>query len=356
MSSLLWKELRLKNKVTVQQRRRMVARRSILGGIAGLVGVAYLGYISWRTSVIQNALVTLPVHENGVSKTAAWAPDGKHLATIDNGLIQIWDAFAKKQLLAIPLENNDNNVLAWSPDQRFIATSTGGLALIFEVATGKLFSSWTTSLLCREISWSSDSQRVATTGGGPRSLIEIHDVTTKKVLQTFGGDTGSDEGGYRSVSWSPDNRYLAGSGLGIKSNNRQSFLKIWEVSSNKQIFNTYYAPQDYLAQFSIWSPDGKRVATLGDASGVNMWRVFGGTLLLTYTGTDGPFLCLAWSPDGKYIASGDDNVVRIWDTTTGETIFSYLGHQEIVQGISWSPQGSYIASTSNDGIHIWRPF
>lgn len=357
VSSLFWKEIGLKNKLTAQQRRRMIVRRSVLGGFAGLVSVAYLGYISWRTSVIQNILVALPAKEDDRGKVVAWAADSKRLAVIDNGVLQIWDAFARKQLSTIRLQYSDyNNALAWSPDQRFIATSTGGLAQVFEVATGKLFSSWATDLLCREVSWSSDSRRVATTGGGPRSLIEIHDVTTRKVLQTFGGDIDSDEGSYRAVSWSPDNRYLAASGLESRDNNRQSSLRIWEVSSNKRIFTTYYAPQNYLAQFSIWSPDETRLATLGDASGVNIWGTLGGTLLLTYTGTGGPFFCLAWSPDGKYIASGDDNVVRVWNTTTGETVFSYLGHQEIVQGISWSPQGNYIASTSNDGVRIWRPF
>ena len=220
-----------------------------------------------------------------------------------------------------------------------------------------LFSSWATDLLCQEVSWSNDSQRVATTGRESKSLIEIHDVATKKVLQTFGGDTVSDEDSYRAVSWSPDNRYLAASGLGAGSNNRESFLRIWEVSSNKRIVNTYYAPESYLTTGVIWSPDGTRVATLGDASGVNIWKApFWEKPVVTYVGTGGPFYSLAWSRDGTYIASGDGNVVRVWNTTTGETLFSYLGHQNEVQSISWSPRGNLIASTSGDDIRIWRPF
>ncbi len=355
MSSLLWKEIVVKVRPSTQQRRRMVARRSILGGAAGLIGVAYLGYLSWRTNIVQNIAVDLAAKEDERERVVEWAADGKRLAVMDNGTLQIWDVFAEKQLSAIRLQHSDYIsalACAWSPDQRFIAASTVGLTQVFEVATGKLFSSWATDHLCREISWSSDSQRVATPGGEARSLIEIHEVVTGKVLHTFGGNTAS----YRAASLSPDNRYIAVSGLGVGYNNRQSFLRIWEVSSDRQIFNTYYTPQNYIAQFAKWSPDGMRVAALGDASGVTIWRRFGDMPLLTYTGTGGSFSDLGWSPDGKFIASGDDNVVRIWDTTTGETIFSYLGHQEIVQSISWSPRGNYIASTSKDGTRIWRPF
>src|SRR5690349_14343206 len=52
------------------------------------------------------------------------------------------------------------------------------------------------------------------------------------------------------------------------------------------------------------------------------------TALLTYTGHSQTVLSLAWSPDGKYIASGsNDRTVQVWDTRTGKRILTYRGHK-----------------------------
>jgi WD40 repeat protein len=78
-----------------------------------------------------------------------------------------------------------------------------------------------------------------------------------------------------------------------------------------------------------------------------------GATLLTYTRHTMDVLAAAWSPDGKYIASGgDEATVHIWDATTGVRIFTYTGHvsmgpiaaQPGIVVIAWSPDSTRIAS------------
>jgi len=65
---------------------------------------------------------------------------------------------------------------------------------------------------------------------------------------------------------------------------------------------------------------------------------------------------VAWSPDGKRIASGgDDSTIQMWDAATGSTIFTYHGHTNLVWAVAWSPDGKHIVSGSEDyTAQVWQ--
>lgn len=64
---------------------------------------------------------------------------------------------------------------------------------------------------------------------------------------------------------------------------------------------------------------------------------------------------IAWSPDGKYIATGsEDAAIIIWDANTGREIKTILGHKATITGLDWSPDGRYLASCALDqGVVVW---
>lgn len=65
---------------------------------------------------------------------------------------------------------------------------------------------------------------------------------------------------------------------------------------------------------------------------------------------------MAWSPNGKWIASAsDDKTVHVWDPLTQQTILVYRGHNDVVGSVSWSPDSTRIASTcKNDRqLKVW---
>ncbi len=81
-----------------------------------------------------------------------------------------------------------------------------------------------------------------------------------------------------------------------------------------------------------------------------------GTIACTYHGHSGRVNAVAWSPDGKRIASGsDDHTAQVWDATTGDRLFTYRDHSDGVNTVAWSPIGRYIASGSQDRtLQVWN--
>jgi WD40 repeat protein len=74
-------------------------------------------------------------------------------------------------------------------------------------------------------------------------------------------------------------------------------------------------------------PDGKRIASGGNDSTVQIWDAVTGHLQTKYSGHTGTVYAVAWSPDGKRIASGsDDSTVQVWDPTSAHQLLTYTGH------------------------------
>jgi WD40 repeat protein len=163
------------------------------------------------------------------------------------------------------------------------------------------------------------------------------------------------------------NRMIALGGvllLGVGITQAYGYFKSQEINSpQEKKFSEHSFPDKTLTGhsdevFSVaYSPDGRYLASGSIDQTIKIWEVATGKELRTLTGHSGGVFLVVYSPDGRYLASGSsDKTIKIWEVATGKelhtlTVYSDLYGADVV----YSPDGRYLASRSDDKtIKIWE--
>jgi WD40 repeat protein len=103
-----------------------------------------------------------------------------------------------------------------------------------------------------------------------------------------------------------------------------------------------------------FSPDGKVLASAGVESAVRLWDPATGREVRCFQGHQGPVHSVAFSPDGKRLASADDEGACLWDAGTGRVLHEWTGATNARLCVAFSRDGRVLATGAKDnGIALW---
>jgi WD40 repeat protein len=298
-------------------------------------------------------------HIDGVT-SAAFSPDGRQIITGGgdnlgsggnvNGMkmfdsprgdgdnvARLWDVATGHQLLVFKGHQNLITSVSFSHDGRSVLTgSADGTARLWDAATGQPVRVFGDGHgLVWSVAFSPDGRSMVTAADDGSSVWE---VATGKLLRSFEPAT--------SAVFAPDGRtLLTGSIPADTKAGRETHATLQDTVTGAEI-RRFGSP--FESMFVAFSPDGKNVATAGPRT-LGLWDAETGKQSRQLSAQTWEFATAVYSSDGQRILTGhNDGSARLWEAETGKELREYLGHTNIVRSVAFSPDGLTILTGSFD--------
>lgn len=148
-----------------------------------------------------------------------------------------------------------------------------------------------------------------------------------------------------STAWNRDGSLLA--------TTNGSSIHLWDMTTGKEL-RRLEGHREWIRS-ADFSPDGRLLASGADDLTVRLWDVMTAAELAQLNGHGGRIRTVSFSPDGRTLASGsEDRTICLWDTARAVPLLRMTGHEGRVSAVSFSPDGKRLASGSNDStIRLW---
>ncbi|KAG2490271.1 hypothetical protein HYH03_011225 [Edaphochlamys debaryana] len=331
-------------------------------------------------------LTTLLGHDGGVS-CVDWAPDGSRIASAsDDRTLMMWDPASGQCTETLLGHSGRATCVAWRRPGGPLLASGGedGAVRLWDGESGQsthTLEGHTNGV--RSVAWAPDGSRLASASDDYSA--RVWDAGTGECLHVLQGHRYSVLG----VAWSPDGATLASCG-------KDKTVRVWDPSAGKctgvleghtnivtagafspahpsrfasvswdmtvRLWETAHveeAPQEAHTAFVFalaWSPDGKTLASGGRDELIRLWDAETGRHIGKLEGHTNNVNCLAFHPNlpASLLSASDDRTLRYWDTGRGDYSEPMKAHSKSITGCSFSPDGAFIASGSRDGaVKLW---
>ncbi len=286
-------------------------------------------------------------HEDTVWQFA-FSPDGGTLASLgdkDDWLL-LWDPVTGKEVRQLDLVGAD--AIAYSPDGKAVAAAgKGGVVRAWEPATGKVLRNWSRDgQNFRAITFSAENHLLAV--GERENDLVLWDVTTGEARWR------------RRVRYSTDGPRFSSDGRALVYADDRGPVHIWEAESGRELDRVRASGWE-----NSLASGGQRLLSIGEQSvspdGKSWSARNNGMRLWTLAANQEPRACVldtrkydraTFSADGRVIVAGGgedgESGVRLYEVASGKECGCFQGHEDSASVLAFSPNGRMLASGSYD--------
>jgi WD40 repeat protein len=292
----------------------------------------------------------------GLVRVVAWGSDGRIASGAEDGQLVLWSAAGTKQIhITHP---STVSTVAWSPDSQRLVTAAGIQMRFFDTrAFGLLAHARHAHMRAiTGLAWSSFAgQPVVSVSEDQRALVweTTHYTSQRAFTQHTTAITG--------VAAHADGMVATASQGGV--------ARIWSIDTLQEIHPLYQDGETPMLALAF-APAGPLLALGGSDGRLRLWT---NSQLCQLAGPagDGGMRCLdvpvrhlahrgairtlAWSQDGRLLATGGDDhqlAIWFWDGQIFRLLTS-VTHDAPVVSLAWSPDGRQIAAASGNVIVVW---
>lgn len=290
-----------------------------------------------------------------------FSPDGRTLVSAHGGSAVVW-SMDGEQAIGAPLDDGTDVTtdVSFSPDgKRIVAGELDGDVIEYDAATRRPARLLHVGSIVTAVAFDPNGRYIAV--GTIDGRARLVDASSGAIAATL--PLGVRRAAVWQVAFSPDGRLLAvdvdpnGGGSGFYLQQRHGEVQVWDAASRSRVGRSI-APGAGSVLSLAWSWDGRLLATGSDGR-VDLWDVAGrarhGAPMRV---SDDGFPSVAFDPSGELVAGGGAiGPVRVWRVADERPAFPALtGQTGPITGAAFDPSGTFLATSGYlGGTRLWDP-
>lgn len=300
-----------------------------------------------------------------------FSPSGEYLASASDRSIRIWNVQSSQQHQVLPLEEFYRASEIWAQfskdGHKLIARDSRNTVSFWDVQSGKRL---------RRMAFPTEIAAFVLSPDGTHFLVDPDRTSESHNLQLCGIADGKVVHTFPTtmnvglMEFLPDSKEMV---VYEATRSLEGFgvLLVWDVATGKQRRRIPDLLEKWQEVHSLAiSPNSRYLSTgsgrarvilgnyptdLPESNPVQIWDIASGKPLLRLERHHAAVVSLAWSPDGRILASGsEEGLICLWEVASGKELTCYETKPNGVHGITFSPQGQILASAMDDTtVLLW---
>lgn len=281
------------------------------------------------------------IHEGSVT-SMVYSPDGMYAASgAEDTSIIIWDTRDSTAKYRVDGHQDSVSALAFSRDNTILASASYDEEIVlWWVSSGQEYKRLSPEMSIHALVYTPDGSKLI--AGASDGSLFVYDTENYELRTTLR----QNQAVVTFIIFSSDGRLMATGGT-------ESVCYIWETATlESNVPLRRLEGHRGMVCDAAFAPNANgswRILTASDDSTSRVWNALTGEALVIFREHAGPVWTVAFSPDGKLVASGSsDSTIKVFDSYSGHRIYSFDKHESMINAVEFSTDGRLLLSASSD--------